>query len=111
MLARTSLKEQMLAWLDGKDPSKHYEWNSLTECACGQFAKSIGRFEEWRNHARGDIPVGKNSQKWEELNHIARGDIYIDYIGQRWTFGEMRDRLLEDLSRHRGSGAKQKVNR
>src|ERR1700756_1128947 len=97
MLAKTSLREQMLAWLDTKNPNERYDWSNCLDCACGQFAWHIGRLKEWRSFAQGDGPVGKLDQEWGELNCIAGGDTYTDYF-PNWTFGKMRDRLLEDAS-------------
>ena len=47
MLARTPLRDQMIAWLETQDPDTRYEWRDPTFCACAQFARATGHIDEW----------------------------------------------------------------
>jgi len=89
MLAKTPLKDQMLAFLETKRSNEKYNWLNCHHCACAQFAESVGRSEEWYDAIRGGGPV-PNVQEWKALDCVARGS-----GEESWTFGKMRKRLLE----------------
>jgi len=65
MLARTPLRDQMIAWLERQDPEQHYFYDNPWECACGQFAHQIRQFEEWIEM------FDDRSSPWSELDTIA----------------------------------------
>ena len=96
MLARTPLKDlplkdQAIKWLETQDPNESYNWNDGTECACAKFAKSIGRYYEWRDFIDCCyIPHSESAAEWKELNIIAGG---YQILRDR-TFGKMLERLL-----------------
>jgi hypothetical protein len=81
MLAKTPLREQMLAWLAEQKPHTFYDYGDPEVCACGQFAKHIGSFDEWIAGLR-SIPFGND---WQMLNKAASACS---------TLGELRYRLL-----------------
>ena len=47
MLAKTPLRDLMIAWLETQKPDKRYEFADFDECACGQFARAIDCHAEW----------------------------------------------------------------
>ena len=70
MLARTPLRYQAIAWLEQQDPDQRYGWGDYRTCACAQFAKSIGRYDEWESE------IKKHHLKegpWQKLNRYAAG--------------------------------------
>ncbi len=80
MLARTPLRDQMIAWLDTKNPATIYDWHDTMKCACGQFAHDTGQLSEWcsgGNFFEGTV--------WTALNYAASR--------KPWTFGALRARL------------------
>jgi hypothetical protein len=87
MLARTSLRDQMIAWLETQNPAEHYSWGSNDACACGQFAKSIGRYDDWRSR-RGHATL--DDEAWINLSIIAR---LGTHRSSQWTFGNFLQAL------------------
>jgi hypothetical protein len=89
MLAKTPLRDQMIAWLEEKDPNSHYNWDSPVTCACAQFAAAVGREDEWKA-----LVLGHQLDEWGNLNVIARGADARGADGWReWTFGALLERL------------------
>jgi hypothetical protein len=77
-----------IAFCESKDPNEHYEWSSYSDCACAQYAKSIG-FENWTKHAH-------DGELWDQLNNIAAmvpTAWNIEDMRRNWTFGELVKRL------------------
>jgi hypothetical protein len=69
-------------WLESKDPNEHYQWRYSEICACGQYAKHLGK-KEWQH--TGSI--------WLTLNSLARGDdLYAELDPKKRTFGQLLDR-------------------
>jgi len=81
MLAKTPLRDQMIAWLETQDPTQTYQWFDGNNCVCAQFAKAIDRFDEWllRNQ--------NGMVEWNILNRIAMPP------NPDPTFGEVLERL------------------
>ncbi len=69
-----------------KNANEHYAWMNPSICACGQYAKSIGR-KDWM-YADGDVRL------WSKLNRIARGN-GVSTDNSDWTFGALAERLKE----------------
>lgn len=80
-LETLSLRERMATWLRGKDPNEDYYWSDANNCACAQFAKDIGRFDDWQVR---DMTILSD---WEKLNIAARSEPH--------TFGALLGRLLD----------------
>jgi hypothetical protein len=83
MLARTPLIDLAIAWAEQQNPDGEYNWDSVDGCACGQFARSVGRQKEWAAEYFHDHSlVG-----WKSLNSLA----------QFWprTFGGFLERMKE----------------
>ena len=70
MLARTPLRDQAIAWLEQQGPDQRYEWNDSRFCACAQFARAIGRYDEWEGVIR-EHRLHENGNPWGELNRCA----------------------------------------
>jgi hypothetical protein len=93
MLARTQWTkpslDDFIAWLETKPPGEGYNWVQPRECACAQYAASIGLpWFEWVSHAwNTQGPVGF----WERMNLLERE--------RPWTFGA----LLEKALRHKAT--------
>jgi len=86
MLAKTPLGAQMYHWAAGKNPNEAYNWSNNCECACAQFADSIGKTDEWLSD------LFKPGTEWHDLNYTARGsDGWVSK--EDWTFGELTKRL------------------
>ena len=79
MLARTPLRDQMIAWLETQDPDTRYEWRDPTFCACAQFARATGHIDEWL------MGPMVHMREWSYLNEAA-------CYGPR-TFGALLQRL------------------
>lgn len=75
----------LLAFCESQKPDTAYEWLDCHECACGQYARSIGQFEDWFG---GDgAPVYGWNRRWSDLNVLASGA-----LGET-TFGALAGRL------------------
>ena len=59
MLARTSLRDRFIAWLETKSADEEYIWDDPYRCACGQFSLEMGE-DRW---------LGKG---WGFLNALAK---------------------------------------
>jgi hypothetical protein len=88
-----------IAWLETKDPNGCYDWRSCKECACSQYAASLGVYN-WDRYV--------NEEPWIMLNHLASngapwparvqpwGYIAPDECG--WTFGALLQQARAMLS-------------
>ena len=86
MLARTPLRDMMIAWLEQQDPRTGYNWDSPFTCACGRFALTLepGMQREWFQQWIDSPSHGE----WQKLNRAAYG------TGPRsWEFGSLLKRL------------------
>jgi hypothetical protein len=119
MLARTPLREAMITWLEGKDPEERYDWGDRDGCACAQFAKATGRWDEWQGllverRSLGSLRLSgslasliEREPEWVWLNEVARGGVanggahWSSEEGWKferakgWTFGALLERLRE----------------
>ena len=77
--------ESMAAWLETKDPNEEYSWIDSHKCACAQYAKARGVFDQWRGHGwySSDRPV------WHDLNMMAQ---------HCETFGKLLERVREAMN-------------
>lgn len=80
MLARTPLKDQMIAWLETRESAEEYEYTAEEDCACGQFARYVGQSLEWRLRA-----ILESSGDWKHLDLLA--------CARPRTFGALLERL------------------
>ena len=73
------------AFVATKDPAEEYRWLDPTACACGQYARSIGKYEDWLN-----VPTRPpaDSKLWRELNRLAQIGPY-----PARTFGKLAQKL------------------
>jgi hypothetical protein len=67
-----------------KDPEESYRYTSRADCACAQFARHIGLYDDWSGY--GTLPL------WGTLNQIAMGHGAHD-----WTWGKLKERLDASL--------------
>ncbi len=79
-----------VAYWAGKRPDEAYNWRDPAECACGQYAREIGRVKEWFGHSQ---CRGGRASRWDMLNTIARGGGPED-----WTFGKLVTRAKEHVA-------------
>jgi hypothetical protein len=82
MLARPEpgTRSHIVLWLASKPHDKTYDWESYSECACGQYAREImGKSNIWW-HEFSKTPDGK---QFAELNFMA---------ALCSTFGELYER-------------------
>ncbi len=84
-----------LAWVEQQPANKSYNWGSCEGCACGQYAKAIGR-EGWTEKCL------LGTQFWRNANTLALGPPDSQRwtyraISARWTFGALATRIREHL--------------
>jgi hypothetical protein len=73
------------AFVETKDPAEEYNWPDGTACACAQYARSIGKYEEWEAPLTDEV-----REFWLRLNRLAR-----PALGAPITFGELAQKLSE----------------
>ncbi len=76
-----------LAWVEQQPANEPYNWANSQNCACGQYAKAIGK-EEWILQAL------KGVSFWQMANALALGEPGDPL---RWTFGALATRIHEHL--------------
>ncbi len=93
MLAKTPLRDLIIAWLEQQDPETTYDWANPYHCACARVASALNRKHDWLelNHD-GFASVRNRTQEWCELNELARGDILGEERAE-WTYGAFLQRL------------------
>jgi hypothetical protein len=64
-----------IAWLEKHPTDDEYVWGDNNDCACAQYAKSLGRFDEWRSRS-----WNRNGRIWFFLDGAA--------LNFSCTFGE-----------------------
>ena len=77
-------KQGLLEFVKGKRPFEHYNWTNQFECACGQYADSVGLKQEWLDC------LDRASGVWNELNRIANPSRVGVNVG---SFGALRKKL------------------
>lgn len=101
MLAKTPLRDMMIAWLEQQNPREYYPWDNPFTCACAEFARTltIERASEWfmgvTGIQRSPLGVmeltGRLPGEWAALNKAARGPKRPR--SQDWTYGALLKRL------------------
>jgi hypothetical protein len=95
MLAKTPLKDQMIAWLEQQDPNERYDWSNECNCACAQFARATDRMEEWSAWMRMRMPV-KFTESWGMINSLARPPELVS-LPYNDSFGNLLQRMREHV--------------
>ena len=75
-----------------KKPDEKYMFLNRETCACAQYAKHIGLYDEWMKAELGGACM--NNSMWSRLNNIAGADDALDPpADEKYTWGALRDRL------------------
>lgn len=63
--------EGFIAWLKTMPQDGVYDWESGSNCACAQYAQSIGLGRNWQAYCDGRLYASRHVKIWTELNRIA----------------------------------------
>lgn len=74
-----TLLDRFIDWLGTKNADEVYRWPNRHTCACGQFAKAIGREKWWE-------PSAPDWLEWKQLNSLA---LFAAAKPSQLTFGAL----------------------
>lgn len=106
MLAKTPIKQRFYNWVAAQPPDKQYNYQSCSECGCGQFLINEMKFSRMAVVMKRQFTLDTTwlypqtsednqviAEVWETFDNIARGN--DDHTA--WTFGKLAQRIREQM--------------
>lgn len=83
-----TLMEQFRDFADKKNPNENYFYKSAISCACGQFTRSIGLYDDYINYLNFDL---HNFETFDKLEQLAAKEPH--------EWGKLVERIDNELER------------